>query len=94
MSAASPPGQSADEKQRLTLAREVGELLLELSIGLRRHAIYPPEHPALAPVAESVIARLAECFGGRDELAVGVAQSQLIIDGVATEAGHPVLSDL
>lgn len=94
MSAASPPGQSADDKQRLTLSRAVGELLLELSIGVRRHAIYPPEHPALGPVAESVVGRLADCFEGRDELAVGVAQTQLIIDGVATEAGHPVLSAL
>lgn len=94
MCAASPPGQSADEPDRLTLPRDLGELLVHLSIGVRRHAMYPDGHPALGPVSENVISRLGELFSDRDRLAIGVTRNQLVIDGVATDPDHPVLRNL
>lgn len=84
---------STDERQA-TLSREVGELLIELSIGVHRYAMYPPDHPSLGPVTESIADRLAELFQDRDSLSIGVAHRQLVIDGVATDRKHPVLSDL
>lgn len=56
--------------------------------------MYPPDHPALVPVAENVITRLALYFEDHDRLDIGVAQDQLVIGGVATDADHPVLRDL
>ena len=93
MSQASPPGGDTRRKQA-TLARDLGELLIELSIGAHRYAMYPPGHPSLISVAETIIARLADCFEERRMLTIGVAQDQLVIEGVATDSGHPVLSDL
>lgn len=83
------------EPERARLSRELSELLLELSIGAHRYAMYPPGHPSLAPIVENIIVHLGEIFAaGRSQLTVGVARRQLVIEGVATDAGHPVLGDL
>jgi len=77
------------------LSRELSELLIELSIGVHRYAIYPPDHPSLGPVVDNVIGRLGAVFAaGRRVFSIGVGDRRLIIDGVATDPGHPVLSDL
>jgi len=80
--------------ERATLPRDLGELLIEFSIGVHRNAMYPPNHPSLAPVAENVIFRLAQCFLTREDLTIGVARDRLVIEGVATDPKHPVLKDL
>jgi len=87
-----PPGDSPS--QSAALSRELSELLLELSIGVHRYAMYPPTHPSLLPAAENIIGRLGEIFMERRSLSIGVAQDQLVIEGVATESKHPVLRDL
>lgn len=84
--------QTADG--RATLPRELGEFLIELSIGVHRYAMYPASHPSLSPVVGRILGRLAAVFVDRRTLSIGVAQRQLVIDGVATDPGHPVLSDL
>jgi len=76
------------------LARELSELLVELSIGVHRYAMYPAGHPSLTPVVENILGRLVGIFGARRTLSIGVAQRQLVIEGVATDQRHPVLSDL
>lgn len=79
---------------RATLSRELGEFLIELSIGVHRYAMYPPAHPSLAPVVDRILGRLASVFVERRTLSIGVAERQLVLDGVATDPKHPVLSDL
>lgn len=81
-------------ERRATLSRELSEFLIELSIGVHRYAMYPPNHPSLAPVVENIVGRLSELFEERRSLSIGVAQRQLVIEGVATDQKHPVLSDL
>jgi len=56
--------------------------------------MYPPQHPSLVPAAENIIGRLGEIFQNRSTLSIGVARNQLVIEGVATDSKHPVLSDL
>jgi len=80
--------------KRTTLSRELGEFLVEFSIGVHRYAMYPPDHPSLAPVVETIVGRLAQLFEERRTLNIGVAQRRLVIEGVATDEKHPVLSDL
>jgi len=80
--------------QTATLSRDLSEFLIELSIGVHRYAMYPLGHPSLDPVVESIISRLAELLVDRRTLSIGVASKQLIIEGVATDQKHPVLSDL
>ena len=77
-----------------TLSRELTEFLIQLSITVHRFGMYPPGHPSLEPAAEGVVDRLGRLLTDRESLAIGVASGQLIIEGIATDAGHPVLSDL
>lgn len=88
------PTVQAGGRSEAALSRELSDFLLEFSIGVHRHAMYPPGHPSLLPVAENIIARLAEIFSTRRVLAIGVARDQLVIEGVATDQRHPVLRDL
>lgn len=73
---------------------ELSEFLLELSIGVHRYAMYPPDHPSLLPAAQNVLGRLGQIFADRRSLSIGIARNQLIIEGVATDPEHPVLKDL
>lgn len=82
------------ENRRAALSRELQEFLIELSIAVHRFHMYPPGHPSLNPAVENVVGRLAEIFESRRSVSIGVAQQQLVIEGVATDPRHPVLSDL
>lgn len=77
-----------------TLSRELGEFLIELSIALHKHSMYPQGHPSLQPAAAGVLRRLVQLLRARGTLSLGVARHQLIIEGVATDSKHPVLSEL
>lgn len=88
------PTAAARTEPKAALSRELSEFLIELSIGVHRYAMYPPGHPSLDPVVENIISRLADLFVDRRTLSIGVARRQLVIEGVATDPKHPVLSDL
>ncbi len=77
-----------------SLSRELADFLIELSIALHKHAMYPEGHPSLAPAAAGVTRRAERLFEDRATLALGVARQQLVIEGVATDAKNPVLSEL
>jgi hypothetical protein len=79
---------------RATLSRELGEFLIELSIGFNKFAIYPGDHPSLRPAAEGLVRRLDQLLAERGQLSLGVARNQLVIEGVATDTKNPVLKDL
>ena len=48
------PGPSGE---RATLSRDLADFLIELSIALHKHAMYPEGHPSLAPAAAGVTRR-------------------------------------
>jgi hypothetical protein len=85
---------SDSQTKRTTLARDLSDFLIEFSIGVHRYAMYPMGHPSLAPVVENITLTLADLMAERGTLSIGVAQRQLVIEGVATDAKHPVLADL
>ncbi len=93
---AAPQGQHRPSKadQPAVLAREFANFLIELSIALHKHAMYPEGHPSLVPALERVAADLAELLPKRGTLSLGVARKQLVIEGVATDTKNPVLADL
>lgn len=76
------------------LPRELAEFLVEFSIALSKHAMYPSGHPFLKPSVQGVIQRLERLFLDRSAVAVGVARSQLVIEGMATDPKNPVLKEL
>jgi hypothetical protein len=88
---ANPSGES---RRRQALSKGLSEFLIEFSIGVHRYAMYPAGHPSLAPAVEGILRRLGPLFEDRRTLNIGVARRQLVIEGVATEERHPVLSEL
>lgn len=92
MSEPPPPGEG--QKRTTALSKELSDFLLEFSIGVHRYSMYPPDHPSLGPAARNLTGRLGELLLERRVLSIGVAQEQLVIEGVATESRHPVLADL
>lgn len=72
----------------------MSEFLIELSIALHRHSMYPSGHPSLEPAVAGVVRRAEQLLRSRRTLAFGVARRQLIIDGVATDPDQPVLRRL
>ena len=78
-----------------TLSRDLADFLVELSITLNKHAIYPRSHPLLDQAVDGVANRVGLLFvGDRESLSIGVARRQLIIEGVATDPLNPVLKEL
>src|SRR5467141_4957337 len=80
--------------EKAALSRELADFLIELSIALHKHSMYPEGHPSLAPAAASVTRRAEHLFESRGTLALGVARQQLVIEGVATHPKNPLLSEL
>ncbi|MBI2403763.1 MAG: hypothetical protein HYV20_13725 [Gemmatimonadetes bacterium] len=89
-----PTSPSGPAKPQATLSRDLADFLIELSIALHKHAMYPGGHPSLAPATERVVERLTRVLEGRSTLSLGVARQQLVIEGVATDPKNPVLKDL
>jgi hypothetical protein len=91
----SAPAAPSAPKAAVAISRELADFLLELSITLNKHAIYPTKHPLLDLAIYGVASRLALLFDERREsLSIGVARRQLIIEGVATDPYNPVLKEL
>ncbi|MGH7538619.1 MAG: hypothetical protein ACREMF_08300 [Gemmatimonadales bacterium] len=88
------PPTGAPPHERAALSRELSEFLIELSIALHKHSMYPEGHPSLGPAAAGVVRRGELLLQDRPSLSLGVARSQLVIEGVATDPKHPVLADL
>src|SRR5438477_10626080 len=79
--------------EKAALSRELADFLIELSISLHKHAMYPEGHPSLAPAAAGVARRAEHLFEGRSTLAPGVARQQLAIEAVAPEVKNRLLPD-
>ncbi len=76
------------------LPRELSEFLVELSLAMHKHAIYPRGHPLLAQSVDAVHRSLTGLLTDRPALSIGVARKQLIIEGVASGPSHPLLGEL
>jgi hypothetical protein len=88
------PASRTGPERRAALPRELADFLIEFSIALHKHAMYPGGHPTLDPAAEAVARRLESLLLDRGTLSLGVARNQLVIEGVATDPKNPVLHDL
>lgn len=80
--------------ERSSLPRELTEFLIELSIAFQKFAIYPADHPMLATTVQRLERRLVPLLDTREALSLGVAHTQLVIEGIATEESNAVLREL
>lgn len=77
-----------------SLPHELLELLLELAAAVNRYATYPAGHPSLEAASAALSVRVSALLRTRDTLSVGVARRQLVVEGVPTDASHPLLRTL
>src|SRR5689334_10980852 len=84
----------APPSEKAALSRELADFLIELSIALHKHTMYPEGHPSLAPAAAGVTRRVESLLETRSSVSLGVARNQMVIEGVATDPKHPVLAEL
>jgi hypothetical protein len=82
------------KQERPVLSRNLSEFLVELSIALHRHSMYPSGHPSLGPAVASVVRHAERLLQDRATMAFGVARRQLVIEGVTTDPNQPVLRRL
>lgn len=76
------------------LPRDLSDFVIELSIALHKHGMYPEGHPSLNAARTAVARRLGTLLRERGSLALGVARHQLIIEGLATDSRNPLLQAL
>ena len=94
LSAVRAPEGGDDESARATLSRELSDFLIELSIAMQKHGMYPPGHPLLVQAVDGVMDKIALLLIDRKSMAIGIARRQLIIEGVGTDPEHPLLKEL
>ncbi len=76
------------------MERDLTAFLVQLSIALHKSAAYPSRHPLAVGAVESALDALANQLRDRSPLTLGIARTQILIDGAGTDAAHPVLREL
>jgi hypothetical protein len=84
----------AKRRARTALERRLSDFLVEFSIVLHNRSMYPDDHPQLRSAADRFMHRLEAVLENRESIALGVANHQLIVDGVATDPANALLRDL
>ncbi len=80
--------------ERVTLARDLSDLLVEFSLALGHQSAYPDGHPLLITAAQRLTHALTGVLAQRSTLTLGIARRQFVIDGVATDPGNGLLGNL
>src|SRR5262245_44496177 len=88
---ARPAGRSS---ATVALPLDLSRFLIDLSIAMHRVAMYPSGHPALVPALNRLGQRAEQLLEHRVRIAIGIARDRLVIDGLATDARHPILRGL
>lgn len=92
--ASSPLPTAPIGRTATVLNRDLSDFVVEFSIAMHKHAMYPDGHPSLQGGLERVARRLDALLAERQSVALGVARDQLIIEGVATDGRSPLLGAL
>jgi hypothetical protein len=74
--------------------RDQSAFLVQLSIAIHKSATYPPRHPLAAAAVDAALTSLGHLLERGAALSLGVARTQIIIDGEGTDPAHPVLREL
>jgi len=88
------PASNQGPTERVTLARDLSDLLVEFSLALGHQSAYPEGHPLLITAAERLTHALTGVLARRSGLALGVARRQFVIDGITTDPGNGLLGNL
>ena len=87
-----PGGQKAQNPA--TLARDLGDFLVEFSIVLHKRSMYPPGHPHIQTSAVRFADRMTSLLEHRESVTLGVARHRLVIESVTTDPNNALLREL
>ncbi len=76
------------------LPKRIAELLLEFAVAVQKHAIYPQGHPQRAAAVDKLTRRLDAILAGMEPIAFGIARTQIVVEGVATDPGNSLMREL
>jgi hypothetical protein len=79
---------------RAVLPRDVALFLPLFGITLHKCSVYPENHPLLKNSIDAVASHLRVTVVNRPFLLMGVARTQLLVEGFATDPDNPVLREL
>ncbi len=89
-----PALADASAPTRAALPRDLAMFLPLFAIALHKVSVYPPGHPLLTAAVEAAAGHLRIVLMTRANLLLGVARQQLLLEGLATDEGNPVLREL
>jgi len=81
-------------QERAVLPRDVAVFLPLLAIALHKLTAYPEGHPLLGSAVDAAEQHLKVVLVNRPFLLLGVARTQLLVEGFATDPNNPVLREL
>ena len=90
----SHPAPNLIPGERVSLARDISDLLVEFSLALGHQSAYPEGHPVLVAAAERLTHALSGVLARRNTLTLGIAKRQFVIDGVTTDPANGLLGNL
>ncbi|HUK62073.1 MAG TPA: hypothetical protein VLV15_02030, partial [Dongiaceae bacterium] len=77
-----------------TLDKRIVDFLLDFGVAVQKHAIYPPGHPQLTAAVERVMKRLDAAMVNNKPISLGIARTQVVIEGVATDPNNALMKEL
>ena len=77
-----------------TIDKRVTDFLLDFGVAVQKHAIYPAGHPQLTAAVERVMRRLDVAMASNRAIALGIARTQVVIEGVATDPNNSLMKEL
>jgi hypothetical protein len=87
------PGGSKGQSPT-SLARELGDFLVEFSIVLHKRSMYPAGHPHIQISAIRFADRMTVLLEHRESVTLGVARHRLVIESVTTDPNNALLREL
>lgn len=81
-------------QERAVLPRDVAVFLPLLAIALHKLTAYPDGHPLLGSAVDAAEQHLKVVLVNRPFFLLGVARTQLLVEGFATDPNNPVLREL
>ncbi len=86
--------QPAPLRSSGSIPPDVANLLTSVAKAIQTFSMYPPNHPALEPAANTALEPLQQLLAERAVINIGVASGQLAIADAATDPGHERFSSL
>ena len=77
-----------------TLDKRLVDFLLDFGVAVQKHAIYPPGHPQLTAAVERVMKRLDAAMVNNRPISLGIARTQVVVEGVATDPNNALMKEL